>query len=205
MTEMKQKRAGGKTGGLVAGAILMMGLAFAWLTPCSGMDALTQSELGELSGRSGITMAFGSAITVEATFNSLSFGDTDGWGNNPARAQNPGWLVLIGDGSNTGTLSSSIPQGSILTIDVGTTGGAACAIAGPAPHAGIVIPANTPFFTFSLTKAVIGLQDPTTVNICLTNSATQAVGSMEKIGLMRSENLLIDKVDRLSTCYVWAH
>lgn len=195
----RKKRAGVRPGGFLAGAVLMIGLASSWLTPCSGMDTLTQAELGELSGRTGITMAFGDTVKVEASFNALSFGDLDGWGN--SQDDNAGWLVLIGDGSNTGTLSSIIPQGAITTIDVGTTGAVSCTPAGGAPYAGILIPASTPFFTFSLTKAVIGLSYPATVNICLSN----AVQLGERVGYMNATNLMIEKADMKSTCYIWAH
>jgi hypothetical protein len=203
MTGIKRKRTGKKLGHFVAGAVLIMGLASSWLTPCSGMDALTQSELGELSGQQGISIGFGSSITVKATFNSMSQGDTDGWGNGVNA--NAGWLVLIGNGSNTGVLSNSIPAGAVMDIDVGRTGGTPCTVAGPAPYAGILVPANTAFFSFSLTKATIGLAYPMTVNICLTNSATQNVALMDRVGIINATALMIDKADMKSTCYIWAH
>jgi hypothetical protein len=203
MTGIKRKKTGKKRLGFVAGAVLVMGLAASWLTPCSGMDTLTQSELGELSGQQGISIGFGSAVTVKATFNLLSQGDTDGWGN--GTNANAGWLVLVGTGTNTGVLSNSIPEGAIMDIDVGTTGAGTCAIAGGAPYAGIAIPPSTTFFSFSLTKATIGLAYPTTVYVCLTNSATQAVGSMDKVGVINATQLVIDKADMKSTCYIWAH
>lgn len=189
----------------MTGAILVIGLTFPWLPPCSGMDALTQSELNELSGRAGITMAFSSPATVEARFNSLGIGDTDGWGAIGGQNDNPGWLVLIGTGANTGYLRSTIPANAVMTFDVGTTGGTSCPIAGAAPYAGILIPANTPFFSFSLTEAIIGLQTPTTVNIKLTSGATLAAGSMESVGFMRAQNLMIEKDNIKSTCYIWVH
>lgn len=205
MTGIRRKKTGKKRLGFVAGAVLVMGLAASWLTPCSGMDTLTQAELGELSGQQGISIGFGSAVTVKATFNSLSQGDTDGWGNPGGVNANAGWLVLIGNGTNTGILSNSIPAGAVMDIDVGTTGAGTCLIAGGAPYAGIAIPPNTSFFSFSLTKATIDLAYPATLYVCLTNSATQAVALMDRVGIINATDLVIDKADMKSTCYIWAH
>jgi hypothetical protein len=194
----------------MAGAVLM-GLFFCWFSPCSGMEVLTQGELEKLSGRTGISLAFGGRFTpMRATFRSLSQGDTDGWGGKTAtwaaaQDDNPGWLVLIGNGTNTGSLSFTVPDGVVMSVDVGRTGASACTPAGGAPYAGLSIPANTPFFTFSMTDAVITLGVPTTVNICLTNDAAQAVGSMEVVGRMNMDTLMIDKAVMKSECYIWAH
>jgi hypothetical protein len=203
MANGKKRQKGTKLGGFLAGAILIMGIAFFRLTPSYAMDAMTRSELDELSGKAGINMVFRDAVTVEASFHSLSIGDTDGWDGNAAN-DNAGWLVLIGTGSTTGYLRTTIPAESILTVDAAVTGASSCAVAGGAPYAGIVVPANTPFFSFSLTDTDIGLQTPETVWVKLTHSATIAATSMETVGFMNVTNLMIDKDDIKSTCYIWA-
>lgn len=218
---IRKQRAGEKPGGFLAGAMLIL-LASCWLTPCSGMEALTQSELGELSGQTGITMVFhgtdtfiagpttitGAMITAQQ-FTCLSQGDSDGWGAAGGQDHNPGWLVLIGNGANTGYLTFTVPNDTHITIDVGTTTGA-CTPKSDCP--GFVIPANKSYFTFSMTNADIGLIDPTTVNISLTddpmeddNSATLVSAEMDMIGWMRTEKLMIDKSDMTSKCFIWAH
>lgn len=198
-----KKRTGVKRIGVTAGAVLMLGLLSSWLTPCSGMDALTQGEMEQLSGQTGISMAFCGSSTIEASFNSLSpFGDTDGWGN--SQDDDPGWLTLIGDGSNTGYLRITIPDGAVMTVDVATTGATTCLPAGAA-YGGIRIPPSTTFFTFTLTKATIELQNPDTVNIMATNDPTTGPASMDLVGWMKPVGLAIDKVDQTSTCYIWAH
>lgn len=196
----------------MAGAVLM-GLLLCWFSPCSGMDVLTPDELESLSGRHGISLAFGGRFTaMKATFRSISQGDPDGWGVG-SHDDNAGWLVLIGNGSNTGTLSFVVPDGVQMDVNVGTTGASACNPAGGAPYAGILIPANTSFFTFSMTDALISLYDPLTVNICLTNNAgltvdgdwpEDTVNDMEIVGWMQTEELKIDKAVMKSECYIWA-
>jgi hypothetical protein len=199
MTGQRGKKAGVKIG-LVAGAILLMGFASAWLTPCSGMDALTQSEMGNLSGQYGISMGICGSSTIIASFQSIAMGDTDGWGN--SQDDTAGWIVLIGTGSNWGYLTFTVPDGAQMTFDVATTGASTCA---PSPYAAIKIPPNTPFFTFTLTKATIGLINPTTVNLRSNDTATESAGSMDPIGWMKPVGLAIDKADMKSTCYIWAH
>jgi hypothetical protein len=200
MTGKTRKRAGVKLIGFVTGTILMLGFVAYLLPPCSAMDAMTQSEMGQFSGQQGITLGFGSTSTVIATFNSLSWGDSDGWGN--SQDNNPGWIVLIGDGSNTGVLSTTVPCGAIMNIDVATTGGSTCS---PGDFGGIAIPPNTSYFTFTLTKATIGLDTPTTINIMGTNNPNGLPGTMDLVGYVYPVNIMIDKADMTSTCYVWAH
>jgi hypothetical protein len=209
MTKDKKKKTSERWNEALVVAILLTGIAFQWCAPCYGMDALTCTEMNELSGKAGINIAFPDAVTVQASFRSMSQGDTDGWGGKAAvwaanPDDNPGWLVLIGSGSNSGYLRTTIPAGAYMTIDVASTGAATCLVAGGAPYAGIAVPPNTPFFSFSLTKAVIGLQTPYTVNIKLTNDATLAPVNMETVGFMHAENLMINKSDMKSTCYIWA-
>ena len=186
-------------------SILAIGIISMWLSPCFGMDALTQSELGELSGRVGFSIAFQNATTemsVTATFNAISYGDADGWGSAGTGNRNPGWLVLIGNGSNTGTLGINLSRSTVLEIDVGTTGSTECSPAGGAPYAGIKIPADTPFFSFSLTEMDFILRSPKTVNISLSRSG----GSNDDVtGYMLAENVAIDKDTLKSTCYIWPH
>ncbi|MEW6078996.1 MAG: hypothetical protein AB1724_14370 [Thermodesulfobacteriota bacterium] len=209
MEKGRKKSVGKKWIKSLAGAILFSGIAFQWCPPGYGMDALTYSELNQVSGKSGINIAFRDAVTVQASFRSLSQGDTDGWGGKAAvwaanPDDNPGWIVLIGTGSNSGYLRTTIPANAVLTVDVATTGASTCQVAGGAPYAGITVPPNTPFFSFSLTKTTIGLQTPYTVNVMMSNDATLAPGSMDIVGIMHAENLMINKADMKSTCYIWA-
>jgi hypothetical protein len=202
MKEKRQKRVGEvKPDGLKTGLVLIFILACLWLPPCWAMDALTLSEMNDLSGQIGLSIAFRGTSTVEAEFNSLCYGDPDGlalW------AGDAGWLVLIGTGSNSGYLRTVIPDDAEMTIDVGTTGGSVCTPGG-AGYLGIAIPANTPFFTFTLTKAFIDLAYPPTVNIRL-GANPQAGTSNELVGAMQATKLAIEKDPNMtSRCYIWAH
>lgn len=192
-----------RTGAFIfACACLLLGLGAVAPPHCLGMEALTQEEMGDMSGATGITLTFINPVTVRATFTALTYGDGDGWGDATSGDNNPGWLVLIGSGSNTATLSVTIPAASQLDIDVGSTGASACSPAGGAPYAGISIPANTSFFTFSLTETTIGLVTPTTIRIGLSQNAYSAGDLM---GYMLAENVMIDKASMKSTCYIWPH
>lgn len=209
---IRMQRAGGK---LLAGAWLML-LAAGWLTPCSGMEALTQEELGDLSGKNGISMGFIGDRTVTQSFQCIAQGDSDGWGTLQDGTTTPntdtahqGWLVLIGNGANTGNLNFTVPDNTIMHIDAGTTSGV-CTPKSGCP--GFVIPANRTYFTFTMSDADIGLIDPTTVWVALTNdpydddnAGTAIQTEMEMVGWMRSENLKIEKAHMTSKCFIWAH
>ncbi len=206
---MKGKRRGIKAR-LIAG---LMGMALLFLSPCWGMDALTESELGELTGKTGITMGFSSDFTVKATFNSITFGDKDGWGAGASYTtdQHPGWLVLVGESlGNTGSLSFSVPAGAQVDLDVGVTGATTtCHPAGTGAYNGIAIPKSTPFLTFTLSDVDITLDTPDTVNICLTDNPNEAVSSMEDIGWMEMKGLDIDLRSKerglTSQAFIWVH
>ena len=200
MTGKRKKRAGVKLISFVAGAVLMTGLVSSWLTPCSGMDTLTRSELGELSGQDGLSIAWCDDVTATQTFTSIGQGDTDGWGNN--QDNNAGWIVLIGTGSNTGYVSVTTKE-AVLTVDVATAGATTCTPGG-ASYAGIKVPAGVTFFTFSLTQANIELVNPETVYICGTYNS-QITPAASRVGWMKPVGLAIDKADMKSTCYIWAH
>jgi hypothetical protein len=189
---------------MTAGIALVV--IFCLLTPCSGMDAMTQSEMGDMCGRAGLTMAFGSTCTAtKATFHALNWGDPDGWGATGGINHYAGWLVLIGSGSNTATLSVTIPAGAEMKVSAATTG--ACTFT-PGSGPGLAIPPITSFFTFSLSDVDIGLQTPTTIWINLSPASGQRSSSeswKDSMGLMRATNLMIDKADKESTLYIWAH
>ena len=205
MKGKRQKKMGIKPDGLNAGLVLVLILACFWLPPCWAMDALTLSEMNDLSGQIGLSIGFRGITTVEASFTTLCYGDPDGlalWTGSPE--PDAGWLVLIGDGSNTGYLRTVIPDDAEMTIDVGTTGNTACTPAGTG-YLGIVIPANTPFFTFTLTKAFIDLAYPATVNVRL-GANPGAGASNELIGVMQATKLAIEKDPNVtSRCFIWAH
>lgn len=201
MSGKTRKRTGVKLIGLVAGAVLMMGLASPCLTPCSGMDTMTLSEMGGLSGQSGITLALGSTVTLGQQFRSISFGDPDGWGN--SQDDNAGWIVLIGVGGLTwGYINIVIPCGTIMDFDVATAGNTTCT---PSPYAGVKVPPNTSFFKFSLTEFYFELINPETVYIRATYNPTITAGSMDPVGWMKPTGLSIEKSSIKSSCYIWAH
>lgn len=200
MSVKRKKRTGLKRVGLMAGAVLLMEFASSWLNPCSGMDALTQTEMGKLSGQSGISMGIMGTSTIVASFQTIAMGDTDGWGT--SQVDLAGWIVLIGTGTNWGYISVAVPDCAQMTIDAATTGAGTCT---PSAYGGIKIPPNTPFFTFTLTNASIGLINPTTVYIRTSDNATESAGSMDPVGWMKPVGLAIDKADMKSTCYIWAH
>jgi hypothetical protein len=194
-----------KTGWVSMTAGIALVVIFCWLTPCSGMDAMTQSEMGVMCGRAGLTMAFGSMFTTQSTFQALSWGDPDGWGATGGINHNAGWLVLIGTGSNTGKLSVTIPAGVEMKVSAATTGN--CTFT-PGSGPGLAIPKYTPFFTFSLSDVDISLVTPTTIWINLSPASGQRSSSEswnDSMGLLRATNLMIDKADKESTLYIWAH
>jgi len=198
-----------RVGGKILAGVWLITLACGGLNPCSGMEAMTQSELNEMIGYSGITMrSDGTVVFARQQFQSICQGDKDGWGN--SQDDNIGWLVMIGNGVNTGALTFTVPNATEVTIDVGTTTGA-CTPAG-ATCPGFVIPSGTSYFTFSMTDADIGLQTPTTVSVALASTplndgstATAISSEMELIGWIMPVNLMIDKANMTSHCYIWAH
>ncbi len=143
-------------------------------------------------------MGFASPATVRATFTSLSFGDSDGWGDGTGGTNNAGWLVLTGNGAE---LNIEIPANAQLDIDVGHTV-STCAPKSGAAYAGLKIPADSTFFTFSLTETNIVLVVPDTVYIGLSQSGS-SVG--DYMGYMRADNVAIDKANKKSSCYIWTH
>ena len=205
MTGKRKKRqtAGNRPKRTAVYTILTFGFIFTGLFPGWGMEALTQAELSQLAGQQGITIGFGSDVSVEATFHSLCQGDPDGWGN--SQNDSAGWLVLMGSGTNTAALKVTIPGGSIMEIDVGRSGAGTCSPVSKefnVAYQGIAIPPQTPFFTFSLTDTDIGLSLPDSyIYIRLSDQAS----SGELVGKMICENLMIDKDEMTSSCYIWAH
>lgn len=218
MTGKKRKAVGvGRAAGI---ALVVM---FCRLTPCWGMDAMTQAEMGDTCGRSGITVVFGNTFTMSNSFTSLNQGDGDGWGAIGGVNDNPGWLVLMGNGTNRGEITVSLPQGTVMKISAASTG--SCTYTPPsetvvvdtaystpktrtASYGGLKVPMNTPFFTFSLSDTNIVLTTPTTIWINLsenrgTRSGTEAW--LDSAGLMRATNVTVDKYNMESTLYVWAH
>lgn len=200
MSGKTKNRRGGKLIGLVAGAVLMIGFASPCLPPCSGMDTMTLSEMGDLSGQSGISMALGSSVTVGQQFRSISYGDPDGWGN--SQDDNPGYIVLIGTGTNWGYININIPCGTQIDFDVATSGNSTCT---PSAYPGVAIPPSTSFICFSLTEFYFELINPTTVNIRATYNPTITAGSMDPVGWMKPTGLSIVKDSKKSSCYIWAH
>jgi hypothetical protein len=219
MSEKRKKRAGVKLFGFIAGAILMMGIVSSWLSPCSGMDALTQSELGELSAQVGIDIGFcdttTNAVKIRANFQTISFGDTDGWGN--GIDQHPGWIILRGrDSTKWGQLFVALPSGAQMSIDAASTG--SCTYTPGSGYGAIRIPPDTPFFTFSLTETKIGLINPTTVEIVSSDTSDPRSNSLgiedaNKVGWIKPDGLAIeldpydpsDSTRGVSRCYIWPH
>jgi hypothetical protein len=169
------------------------------------MDTLTHSEMEKLSGQTGISVTWCGTATTKQTFTSLTPipGDPDGWGN--SQDDDPGYLVFIGTGSNTGYIGITTPEGTVFTCDVGTSGATGCQPAGGAPYAGIQVPADTTFFTFTLSTFTLNLVNPETVNIMAATSPSGAPGTMDQVGWIKPTGLAIDKVDQTSTCYIWRH
>lgn len=200
---IKTKRMGEK----ILAVVWLIVLTGGGLIPCSAMEALTQSELNEMIGYSGITMKWNGTVNLSRqVFQSMCQGDDDGWGNN--QDDNDGWLVLIGNGLNTGSLTFTVPNATEITIDVATTTGACTPKGDLCP--GFVIPAGTSYFTFSMSDADIGLQTPTTVSVALTedpraDNSTAVSSQMELVGWIMPVNLMIDKDTMVSHCYIWAH
>ena len=92
-----------------------------------------------------------------------------------------------------------------MEIDVGRSGAGTCSPVSKefnVAYQGIAIPPQTPFFTFSLTDTDIGLSLPDSyIYIRLSDQAS----SGELVGKMICENLMIDKDEMTSSCYIWAH
>jgi hypothetical protein len=210
MAGIRKEKVGENLVGSLKSLVLVLGLIILLISPCFGMDALTQDEMGDLSGRIGLSIQFSSPGTVSgvaATFSGLNFGDSDGWGGTTPGDDNPGWLVLTGmDGTQTARLSVGVKDGTQLDIDVGTNDtNNPCNVAGGSPYLGIAVPAHTSFFSFSLTDTDIVLVTPETIKIALTDTPASPADA-DVMGYMRAENVKIAKESgRLSQCFIWAH
>lgn len=192
--------------GTTARASLAVGIALAVilcrLTPCWGMDVMSEKELNNLQGQAGLTLSYCGTMTITQSFRSLNQGDPDGWGM--GYSANPGWLVLYGNGSNSGYIRIVIADGARWNFDVGRTGASVCYPISSVTHPGFQIPANTPFFVFGLTNTSISLQDPTTVNIYFSNAAHTAPAG-DRVGYIKESGVAIDKRSMPSELYLWAH
>jgi hypothetical protein len=169
------------------------------------MDAMTQSEMGDMCGRAGLRVGFCTPITWSYEFTSLDTGDLDGWGNGVNAYE--GWIVMTGTGSNSGELGITIPAGAELKLDVSTTGCTYYPRGASSP--GFAIPPDTSFLTFSLTDVNVLLEPPETVWVNLSaspgvRSSTEAWN--DSIGSIKPVNVAIDKADMdTSALYIWSH
>jgi len=168
------------------------------------MEAMTLSEMGDMCGRAGITFGVCGRFTTQAAFQSINIGDSDGWGNTGGVDAYAGWLVLVGTGTNTGYIRIVIEDGAQMTFDAGRTDATFCPITGTAnPNA--AVPANKSFFVFGLTDTIINLEDPTTINLYLSNAA-HTYPANDRIGFLWDEGVAIEKDPNMdSTLYIWYH
>ncbi len=203
---------------------MVMTAAVMWLLytaiPVFAMDAMTADELEALSGRTGLSISFGSTFTTKASFDHIAIGDQDGTG----QASGAGWLVLSGRRDFRADLWVEIPCGTEASVNVAEN----CSgdIWHPPSDANgsyglIAIPDGKEFCTFSLTETNIGLDVPGTVSISLMdiNDNTQTYKNNvenNEAGQLTVENLRIDKAPTeyqpagytapgKSTLYIWAH
>ena len=168
---------------------------------------MTQSEMAEMSGQTGIVMSSIGDISVRAQFETISFGDSDGWGANGGVNHNAGWLVLIGTGTNYGYLTITVPSQTTFSADVGTVVG--CTFH-PEGYNGISIPIGSSFFSFSLTDTDITLYNPDTINIMLSNlsGSSASLANMDRAGWIKPDgvSIILDpQGGAVSKCFIWAH
>lgn len=187
-------------GGIKLAIALIAALTLLTL-PAQAMDAMTAEELDALSGRAGLTISFADTFSMKATFTALSIGDKDGVGTGLGYTNNPGWLVLTGNGTNTATLSVGISDGTDLEVSAATAESGGFTPSGSG-YGLINIPESTPFFTFSLSDTDIGLAVPDTVYISLSDSAGTLT---DTVGFLTVDNLMVDKEEKTSTLFIWTY
>jgi len=153
------------------------------------MDAVTNSELEGVNGQSGVTIAFGGTSTTVIAFSQLAWGDEDGCGG--TACDSAGWIII--DGAIT--ISQSIADGQMLTLDVGTTT-AICT-----PSGAVVIPAGYSYIAVGLPKTTTTIATPSTLVLGLGNTSAAIDGTL---GLLYLQNLSITP-GTPTTLYIWAH
>jgi hypothetical protein len=154
------------------------------------MDAVTNSELDGVAGQAGVTIAFGGTSTTTIDFSQLGWGDPDGVGTTCASLE--GWLIISG----VVTISQTIADGQMLTLDVGTTGAGTCV-----PSGAVNIPANTSFIAVGLPKVTNTITVPSTLYIGLANTSTPIDGTL---GILNLRGLSVT-MGTPTSLYVWAH
>jgi len=175
---------------LILGALLALPLS------ALAMDAVTNSELDGVSGQAGVTIAFGGRSTTRIMFSAVAWGDPNGVTS--ACANSAGWLIIDGEGTSSVIIDQIIADGQTLTLDVGTTGGAACNVTSADA---VTIPATKSFIAVGLPTITMSITVPSTLVVGLANTATPIDGTL---GLLNLRNLRITP-GTPDTLYIWAH
>ena len=154
------------------------------------LEKMSGEDLGDVTGQAGVTIAFGGASTTTISFDQINWGDPDGMAGTCGSLD--GWIIIDG----TITIDQIIADGEKLELDVGTTGGAPCNIAGA-----VTIPADTTFIAVGLPSMTVSIDTPDTLTVGFGTAAETISGTL---GLLNLQNLSVDAgtPDKL---YIWAH
>jgi hypothetical protein len=153
------------------------------------LEKMSGSDMGGVVGQAGVTVAFGSTSTTVVDFSQINWGDPDGVGT--ICASLPGWVIIDG----VVTISQEIAAGQTLTLDVGTTGAAACAIGA------VTIPSGTTFIAVGLPTIATAITWPATMTIGLGTAAGTINGTL---GILNLAGLSVS-TGSMGTIYIYAH
>lgn len=169
---------------------LIVGSLMALPMSATALEAITQSDLGGITGQAGVTIAFGGNQTTGVSFNAVSWGDPDGLGAGSG-ASGQGWVIIDG----TVGVSVEIASGQMLTLDVATadTGGYA--------SNGVNIAAGTTFIAIGLPSQTITVDTPDTLTIGLGTAAGTIAGT---VGILNLEGLTVTP-GTPDALYIYAH
>jgi len=170
------------------------------------MQTITDSEMDNVTGQSGITIVFAGntaegALSIDVSLRGLAWGDTDGIGGDSLA----GYFTMDGQDADTGapmdtTLSIKIKHLSKMTLDVGTTNST-----NPIKVDGTdVVPVSTSFIKLGVPDLVLSVNMADEGKLCLSNQSTG--GSAKEMGTLSLNNLSVGLTfPANSALYIYAH
>ncbi|MBF0449234.1 MAG: hypothetical protein HQK75_00880 [Candidatus Magnetomorum sp.] len=155
------------------------------------MQMITDNEMDEVTGQSGITIVFAGntaegALSINVSLRGLAWGDTDGVGGDSLA----GYFTMAGQDADTGapmdtTLSIKIKHLSKMTLDVGTTNST-----NPIKIDGTdVVPIDTSFIKLGVPDLVLTVAMADEGRLCLANQSSG--GTVKEMGTLSLNNLSV--------------
>jgi hypothetical protein len=155
------------------------------------LEKISGSDLNDVVGQSGVTIAFGGTATTTISFSQINWGDPDGLAG--TCGNNAGWLII--DGAIV--IEQVIACGEMLTLDIGTTGAGTCEL----PPCSVNVPGGTTFIAVGLPTSTLDITVPQTLTIGLGNAAGTVTGTL---GILNLRGLNVD-AGTPDNLYIWAH